>query len=125
MPSDSPAGDPSSGTTTNLSPNAPPIDQPEPPTFQPQNMDMPAWLLFALEGVNKLPTIVEGVTHLFQIIHNEMVAGGGLSNPANVTKVLMDNAVEVAKALENVATVPGGSGDSGSGSSSRSTKSKS
>lgn len=117
MPSDSSAAtDPANPAN----PNAPPIDQPDAPTFQPQNLDMPAWLLFALEGVNKLPTIVEGVTHLFQIIHNEMVAGGGLSNPTNVTKVLMDNAVEVAKALENVAAP-----DSGSGSSSKSARSKS
>jgi hypothetical protein len=60
----------------------------------------PDWLSLATKAVHEMPTIYDGLVHLFTIMHNEMVAGGGMTNPQAVTQALLDHAAEVCAALE-------------------------
>ncbi len=57
--------------------------------------------------VKAAPTIEEGVLKVAQLVHNEIVHGGGMTNPIAVADQFLAAAKDVADAL--VANTPAGS----------------
>lgn len=62
---------------------------------------MPTWLTALLPLIQEAPSVLDGLTKLFQHVHNEMVAGSGSTNPSGITAALVENAAEIASAINS------------------------